>query len=615
MMSRIFPSWEEIHRFHDPLEPGEQRLAEFLDEHLPADWEIYVQPFLNGDRPDIVILNPAVGAMIYEVKDWDLRNYTWDLNQGRKRLVVSDGRGSYEKLTPIAQVNGYRENIIGLYIPDIGERVDHESKAFGVIKTGVYFHNATGHEARELMYGCKETIIGYDDLTEEKLAFIVPDVQRSDSIWMTPQWAKNLQTWLRPPYHAKEQNLPLVLNKQQREYAEPEPGHRRLRGVAGSGKTAIVAWRAAKSASQGRRVLVVCFNITLTHYIRDMVQRCPFAFDNKLIEYRHFHGFCKNVLSSYELPWPNDVVSEGVLFREVVPQLVLDTIRDKGDISNFKYDAILIDEGQDFYWEWYDMLCHFLSDRDELLLVADKRQNIFQRDLSWLEGSMHKVKFRGPWRELKQSMRLPPLVVEQANRFARQFVPHDVETLPLPSSVIGFADPKLWWANCESLDQAKDQMWAVYQFLTEEQRHQPTDIIFLLPSHEVGLGMVARFERANVRVNHVFDEQKKSDHPKHHKHAFWMGDPRLKMSTIHSFKGWELTNVVLIIPPTGKSADLKLISEVYTALTRMTHPPEATIDRPGCLVVLNCHPDFCTYGEGWPNRWEIRPVNWPAPPP
>jgi hypothetical protein len=36
---------------------------------LPAQWEIYLQPCMNGDRPDIVILHPKVGLMIYEVKD------------------------------------------------------------------------------------------------------------------------------------------------------------------------------------------------------------------------------------------------------------------------------------------------------------------------------------------------------------------------------------------------------------------------------------------------------------------------------------------------------------------------------------------------------------------
>jgi hypothetical protein len=48
-------------------------------------------------------------------------------------------------------------------------------------------------------------------------------------------------------------------------------------------------------------------------------------------------------------------------------------------------------------------------------------------------------------------------------------------------------------------------------------------------------------------VNHVFeDDYDKKIH--RHKKAFWMGDSRLKMSTIHSFKGWEVPNVIVVIP-------------------------------------------------------------------
>jgi hypothetical protein len=40
--------------------------------YLPIDWEIYVQPHLNGLRPDFVLLNPRIGIAVFEVKDWDL---------------------------------------------------------------------------------------------------------------------------------------------------------------------------------------------------------------------------------------------------------------------------------------------------------------------------------------------------------------------------------------------------------------------------------------------------------------------------------------------------------------------------------------------------------------
>ncbi len=68
MDNRVFPEWPQIERMS--LTEGEQALAKYLDRELPEGWEIFVQPFLNGDRPDIVVFYPRVGLQIFEVKDW-----------------------------------------------------------------------------------------------------------------------------------------------------------------------------------------------------------------------------------------------------------------------------------------------------------------------------------------------------------------------------------------------------------------------------------------------------------------------------------------------------------------------------------------------------------------
>jgi len=54
----------------------------------------------------------------------------------------------------------------------------------------------------------------------------------------------------------------------------------------------------------------------------------------------------------------------------------------------------------------------------------------------------------------------------------------------------------------------------------------------------------------------VFEDDEARSHP--HKKAFYMGDSRLKMSTIHSFKGWELANIVLFIPKRAPDSNKKL---------------------------------------------------------
>jgi hypothetical protein len=61
---RIFPTWAQISELRQPPTPGELALAHHLDSELPADWEIFVQPYMNGDRPDIVVLNKQRGLVV-----------------------------------------------------------------------------------------------------------------------------------------------------------------------------------------------------------------------------------------------------------------------------------------------------------------------------------------------------------------------------------------------------------------------------------------------------------------------------------------------------------------------------------------------------------------------
>jgi len=77
---------------------------------------------------------------------------------------------------------------------------------------------------------------------------------------------------------------------------------------------------------------------------------------------------------------------------------------------------------------------------------------------------------------------------------------------------------------------------------------------------------VKSFNKNNIQVNHVFETD---DQAKFHrnKKAFWLGDSRLKISTIYSFKGWEAIHVIILIPESWKG-DGNLDYLVYTAITR-----------------------------------------------
>lgn len=595
MNTRIYPNWEQLNNLKSPLTNGERSLADFLDANLPEDWEIYVQPYFNGDRPDIVILHPKVGIVIYEVKDWSLSLYKNEsVNKGNMtwyETKVKDKSGVLQKIPhPIKQVERYRDNLLH-YMPRVAQEVDENFKKISVLKIGIYFHNATTQEARDFISNYKEKhclVFGFDALQRDNLIEIVPDIGRSSSYYMTEHWEKEIRFWLIPPYHFIEQGQPIILSSEQKRHISPSPQqHQRLRGVAGSGKTLVIAQRAANLISLNKKVLVVSYNITLWHHIKDQVSRARLSFNWDKIEFNHLHGFCKNYLYENNIDFPknikNDLDNENYFFDETVPSLIIESMKKGNNVKSRMYDAILIDEAQDYVQKYYDMLCLFLSDNDEVLLVADEKQNIYERDISWVD-KMQGTKFRGRWRELKESYRLSIPVIKRANDFAKDYLP-EVGLFPEPSvnQKDMFDTPFLIWRN---IDKDRDVCYFLlqtYEWLTKTKNISPSDIVILIPTHVEGNSVKLFFEEKNIKVNDVF-EPKRGD--KRHKHSFWMGDSRLKMSTIHSFKGWELSNIVFLTPDREWS---NIDYLMYVAITR-------TVKN---LIVLNRLEKYTSYGDTW----------------
>ena len=61
----IDPPRSEFDRLPNRLTEGERRVIDLLDSHLDPLWEMYVQPHLNGLRPDLILLNPDAGIAVF----------------------------------------------------------------------------------------------------------------------------------------------------------------------------------------------------------------------------------------------------------------------------------------------------------------------------------------------------------------------------------------------------------------------------------------------------------------------------------------------------------------------------------------------------------------------
>ena len=111
---------------------AENIVHNFLKQNLNKSWEIYPQPHLNGSRPDFVCLNPNIGILVLEVKDWNLDSYEIDIN-GRIRVVGSSGK--FEVPNLLAQIERYKFDIFNIYCPRIGDSF----KSMRAITCGIIF--------------------------------------------------------------------------------------------------------------------------------------------------------------------------------------------------------------------------------------------------------------------------------------------------------------------------------------------------------------------------------------------------------------------------------------------------------------------------------------------
>src|SRR5690242_5295707 len=110
----ISPPLEALAKLRTPLTPGEGEVLQLLQSGLDTDWEIYVQPHLNGCRPDFVLLNPRVGIGVLEVKDWNLESprLQWRKNTHGADVLIGTHQGrDYRHEDPIHKLLYYKREL------------------------------------------------------------------------------------------------------------------------------------------------------------------------------------------------------------------------------------------------------------------------------------------------------------------------------------------------------------------------------------------------------------------------------------------------------------------------------------------------------------------------
>ena len=627
MQQRIIdPPKDQWYRLPTPLTAGENKVYNLFDAGLPLEWEMYIQPHLNGLRPDLVLLNPYAGVAVFEIKDWS------------PNTLESSIKYNQTTKNPINKIRLYEDEIFNLYCPRLD---DHSGKA--VITAGLIFTQVSQDEVNHLLqpfrdgnmrkYPDQYPFSGSEGLEEGNIDVLFPEHKKRGlqkrSKYMNEDRAKDLRGWLKEPAFSKEQREPLKLNSRQLPIAtDPtRERYRKVRGPAGSGKSQALAARAAVLASEGKRVLVCPFNITLMNYLHDLVARQAreLALQQRIrpqvirqrVEFRHFHGWCKWVCylagykKAYSQLWGQS--SEEAVLNEYMAKLVLQIYADPSvrDVLPI-YDAILVDEGQDYNKDWWQTLQQAVITDGEMLLVADKTQNIFGTDVTWLDGPLPGTRLSSKWYNLQTSYRLPPGIAPILEDFAENFlIPSGVEVdIPEDKRTKRDSNPpiKLRWVQVSQVSSASSIVDICFEEVRRQMQHLHSDtaipdIIFLTPRNDAGRGFVEKCEEKGIHVLYTFGQEdqesdtfgqenryfRKYEDTRRKKLAFFMGDAKIKATTLHSFKGWEGRHLILYVSRIASAEDRALF---YTALTRLKRHPNGSM-----LTVVSDCPELYNFGE------------------
>lgn len=582
-MAKFLPTLEQVELLKVKPTEGERKLLHFLNSALDDSYEVYFQPYLNGDNPDVIILRENSGAMIIEVKDWNLDSY--ELNNSRNwqlKNVNNKFGGRQVVKSPIQQVFEYKENLYNLHIDTLLEKRIKNPKFLSIITCAVYFHNATKNQVDNFLTKNNEDkesyikflshfeLFGFDCLTVENFKGVISKRWLDRKSYLFDEGLyKSFKRYLTPPSHTTEQGKSIIYTDEQERIINSRGGvQQKVKGVAGSGKTLALAKRAVNAhLRHNGEVLILTFNISLRNYIHDRISEVRENFEWKYFTILHYHQFIKahnNNVNFIKLE-DGETHPEGRTFQ-----------------------TIIIDEVQDYQKDWISNVKMFLAPDGEFVVYGDEKQNIYQRTL---EEKKPYTSIGGQWNILKKSFRVTTDIANLATQFQQTFFTekYDYDEIILQRSL--FDTSLIRYHYIENVD--IQEIMKIYSSTIAETATHDNDICFQSSKIDV-LRLIDKDirDRLHKKTNTMFEtievyEKLKSDFSKdgetdekklkkeldivrrHKKFNFWLNSGTTKLSTIHSFKGWEIPTLFLLIETESDEEHEFTTDElIYTAITR-----------------------------------------------
>ena len=384
---------------------GEKRVARRLEDKLEEDYLLwYDVPVGRANaHPDFIVFNPRRGLLVLEVKDWRLDNIK---SIDRESVDLLTSNGLKRKINPLEQARQYAHQVVDILKTDpllTFSTGRMQGQLFFPWGYGVVLANISRKQFESTNLGEviePHRVVCSDEMTEtvdpegfqERLWAMFPfnrsvplSLPQIDRIrWhLFPEIriAAPTQSGLfdDPENEPEIPDIVRVMDLQQEQLARSlGEGHRVIHGVAGSGKTLILGYRAEHLAQVCKRpILILCYNRTLAKRLERTMASKRLA---DKVTVHTFHQWCRSQLIAYNVGLPEKSVDENAFFAEMVEKLIRAV--DVGLVPAGQYDGVLIDEGHDFAPQWLKLVAQMVSpETNALLVMYDDAQSIYGRNL------------------------------------------------------------------------------------------------------------------------------------------------------------------------------------------------------------------------------------------
>lgn len=225
------------------------------------------------------------------------------------------------------------------------------------------------------------------------------------------------------------------------------PGQHVIHGVAGAGKTLMLAQCAARLAERAAKpVLVLCHNRSLLGRLRHLLAQCDAG---GMVQVFTFHQWCREQLYEHECDVPSNMGDADAWFDSMIDALMRDVSRER--VPGGQYAAVLVDEAHDFHPDWLRLIGRMPEPEcGTLLLLFDDSLSIYPRERrSDFSFAALGIDAQGRTHELVLNHRNPRPVFDLAVRFARPLLePEATDADGIPrlapvSAVVQGAPPQI----------------------------------------------------------------------------------------------------------------------------------------------------------------------------